>query len=418
MRERRCPVESMAWMNRSFLLVLLSASAMNAVNGFVYPVLSVRIIELGGTNLHVGLNFALPMLVNVIMYFGWGAVSDYLGKRKPVIVAGTFAGALAFFAFPYLDVWMLLTARTIQAFFFSSTVLIAAVATEHFPNNKGMSMGYLNISWGAGYAVGAFSSGPLVQYGLEFSFALCAIISMMSGAFIVPTAEQSRKSEVVELRKIFIFGERRQIAILSLAAFVLLMGNWTLFSVFPVYLYSLMENAHYSKDLATTLLGITAGFGALAGIGASYYAGPICDSRGRKSMMMFASFAYLAVWSAFIFVDDILTVVLLWTTPVWVYFNISSTSMVSDLTKERERGRGIGILNTAIGMGNFFGALLGGTIADAFSYQAVFMTTCAFTICAIVIIGFTKETLHPQDKIEVKMIRKPKIMKKLVQRPS
>jgi len=385
----------------SYVLVLLSASTMNAVNGFIYPILSVHIINIGGTNTHVGLNFALPMLVNVIMYFGWGLFSDYIGRRKPLIMMGSVIGAIVFFEFPYLDVNQLLGARALQAVFFSTTVLVSAIMTEYFPNNKGLSMGYLNIGWGAGYAIGAFASGTILRFGLEFSFGLCAIVSIISGLILIPTIEPSKEREKVNISNIFVFGERKQIAVLSVSAFVLLTGNWIIFSVFPVYLYSIMEGAGYSDTMSINILGIAAGFSALTGTVAAYYAGEICDTHGRKSMLLFASFAYLAVWSAFVLTDNILVIILLWTMPVWIYFNISSTSMVSDLTKEYERGRGIGLLNTSVGLGNVVGAILGGLIADAFSFKVVFLTTCVFTLCAIVLIGFTKETLPVRIEIKV-----------------
>jgi len=97
-------------------------------------------------------------------------------------------------------------------------------------------------------------------------------------------------------------------------------------------------------------------------------------------------------WTVYALTQNIYILSVIWLAPYWCFFTTSSTAMVSDLTDDRERGRGIGILNAAINFGNFAGSLLGGFLAAGFGYQPAFGVAAGLVSVALVIALLTKES--------------------------
>jgi predicted MFS family arabinose efflux permease len=98
------------------------------------------------------------------------------------------------------------------------------------------------------------------------------------------------------------------------------------------------------------------------------------------------------MWLGIGSIDNLYLKIILWILPFYALFITASTSSVSDLTTGKERGRGIGILNSSIGMGNFAGGLLGGQFADAFGAPATFMISSLFALAGFFITFTMKET--------------------------
>jgi DHA1 family multidrug resistance protein-like MFS transporter len=100
---------------------------------------------------------------------------------------------------------------------------------------------------------------------------------------------------------------------------------------------------------------------------------------------------YVISWTVYALTQNIYVICIIWILPYWSFFTTSSTAMVSDLTDERERGRGIGILNAAINFGNFAGSLLGGLLAAELGYRPAFGVAAALVASAFVISFWTSE---------------------------
>lgn len=360
---------------KDYRIVLASTALTFAVSGALYPILPLYVDSVSGDYFLVGLMVALPFLAAVPMSFLWGSISDWLGNRKYVVVSGTIVGGALFFAFPFADTTWLIALRCVQMAFLSSGVLLNAVVTEYFPAKKGRSIGDLNLANGVGSAVGALAAGLLLPASalvlgsedITIFFFACGIITLLSGLVILWIMETEKKVQEVRLGKLLRFGEMRQMAIVCSVAFTLPLAGYLVFAMFPVYLKTLVL-----PENVTLVAGIFTAFSAISGIFAAGLAGRACDKYGRRKILIWSGLAYVLVWVGMLLTQNLVALAILWAMPVWSFFIVSSTTMVSDATKDEERGRGIGLLNTAVNMGAVTGSVVSGYIFSIGRPELVF----------------------------------------------
>ncbi|MBM4249726.1 MAG: MFS transporter [Euryarchaeota archaeon] len=359
--------------------VILAASGLNAtVTALLYASLQFLTFEKGQNLVYVGLVGSLPYAGMMVMAYVWGVVSDWLGRRKGIVVASGAAGSLLFFIYPLLDtVELLIAVRFIQVCLMGSVILLIAVATERCPGEKGRVVGDLNVPLALGWLVGAGVAAYLYKTSQEGLFILCGIVGL-AGALVLLPLEELRRScgeNVLKLREMLTFRNRRPILVLCAATLLLLTGNYIVYAVFPQYL----TTGAFSLD--EMRIGMLVAGSGLTGMLVFRAAGRLVDRVGRRRVLVPTIAAYLVSWAAYALTRDIYVLGMLWLLPYWCFFTTSSTAMACDLTDERERGRGIGILNAAINSGAFAGSLLGGVLAAGIGYQP------AFGVAAILVLG-------------------------------
>jgi DHA1 family multidrug resistance protein-like MFS transporter len=175
---------------------------------------------------------------------------------------------------------------------------------------------------------------------------------------------------------------------LCAATLLLLTGNYIVYSVFPQYLTT------PAFKLTTMQIGLIVAGSGLTGMLVFRAAGRLVDRAGRRKVLIPTILTYVVSWTAYALTQDIYVLSILWLLPYWCFFTTSSTAMVSDLTDERERGRGIGILNAAINFGNFAGSLMGGILAQGLGYQPAFGVAAVLVFAGFLVSFGTKETNH------------------------
>jgi len=367
----------------------------------LYPILALYMYGISEDFFLVGLIIALPFLAAVPMSFVWGAISDRIGSRRLVMaIAGTIGGAL-FFAMPFADTTWLIILRLVQVGFTTSFVLLNAVATECFPKRKGMSVGNLALMGGIGQAVGALAAGILLPSrelfvgsgAVTLVFWLAGIITIAAALSLLPMRERRKKANTTSFGGMLSFGERRGIAIVSLVALILPLAGYIVFSVFPIYLGSL--------DIpwdATMVAGVFTALSAVTGIFASGLAGRACDRYGRKWVLVGSGAAYFLVWLGMGLTRVPLLIAILWAVPVWSFFYVSATTMVADQTKPEERGRGIGLVNSAINMGGAIGSIMAGYMLSREVMDNPFFLAALVAIVGMVVALAARETLHRRPK--------------------
>jgi MFS family permease len=381
---------------RTYKHVLLAAGLTSIINGMLYPILALYMYGISEDFFLVGLIIALPFLAAVPMSFVWGAISDRIGSRRLVMaVSGTIGGAL-FFAMPFADTAWLIILRLVQVGFTTSFVLLNAVATECFPKRKGMSVGNLALMAGVGQAVGALAAGILLpsrelfvgSSAVTIVFWLAGIITIAAAISLLPMRERRKKALATDFGSLLSFGERRGIAIVSMVALILPLAGYIVFSVFPIYL----EGLDIPWD-ATMIAGIFTALSAVTGIFASGLAGRACDRHGRKWVLVGSGIAYVAVWGLMGMTVQPVIIAALWAVPVWSFFTVSAITMVSDMTKPAERGRGIGLVNSAINLGGAAGSILAGYLLSREMIDNIFFLAAAVALIGMVVAVFTRETL-------------------------
>ncbi len=121
----------------------------------VLPLLPYYAVKLGGGGLAVGVlisSFAVAQLLSAPL---WGRVSDRFGRR-PALIVGLGAAAIAYVIFGYADsLWLLLLSRLVQGAGGGTVGVIQAyVADVTAPENRARSLGWLSAATSAGVMLG------------------------------------------------------------------------------------------------------------------------------------------------------------------------------------------------------------------------------------------------------------------------
>ncbi|MBU7032078.1 MAG: MFS transporter [Theionarchaea archaeon] len=368
----------------NYLKILLSSLILSITQGMLFPFLPIYAYEVSGKFAYAGYIFSLPSLILVIMTFGWGSISDRLGNRKSVIILSNIVASLLFFLFVHVSITWLIILRCIQTFFYSSYILIPAIITEYYPSTKGRALGKYNVAMGIGWTIGGVLSGHAATIGFSFFFNLIGIFSLLFCFSFFLVRDAPREKDTRSLKEFLNFGDPSQIARLCLYALILMTGSSILSSLFNVHLNNLGVSKQ-SIGYVTSLTSLTFLLVADA-------TGKACDRFGRKPLLALAALSYLFMWLGIGLIDNLYLKVTLWILPFYAFFITASTSSVSDLTTGKERGRGIGILNSSIGMGNFAGGLLGGQMADILGVPVTFVLSSLFALAGFFITFTMKET--------------------------
>jgi MFS family permease len=174
------------------------------VNG-VWVFLSIFLLDLGGTSLHIGLLSFLPGLVSTFMKLAWGRLGDKMGTTWRMVSTGfLFTSVLSIPIILSTKPWQVILAASIQALLGSlSEVTITVRFAELLePNKRARFMGIYNPLGYAGNISGSFVAGlviPLLGYKLTF-LGYTVLNLVMAGIIRYGLASSSEASiRVIEL---------------------------------------------------------------------------------------------------------------------------------------------------------------------------------------------------------------------------
>lgn len=374
----------------NYAKVLLSSLILSITQGMLFPLLPIYAYEIGGKFAYAGYIFSLPSIIMVAMNFSWGFLSDRLGDRRLVILSTNAVAASMYFFFPYLGINWLVGLRCLQTFFYSSTILMPTLITEYFPARKGGALGRYYVASGVGWTIGGVLSGHTARIGFPFFFHLIGVLSLMSCSIFIFVEELHREKDSRKLRQSLTFGDPKKILILCVYSFVLMTGSSIPSSIFNVYLRTL--------GTSMVVIGYVSSLTSLAFLLVADSVGRACDKFGRRPLLVVTPVLYAIMWLGIGLVPNIYVKIALWILPFYGLFITSSTSSASDLTSEKERGRGIGILNSSIGLGNFAGGIVGGNFADVFGPRNTFVFSSLFAVMALLTSLKMEETKDYQVK--------------------
>ena len=133
---------------------------------------------------------------------------------------------------------------------------------------------------------------------------------------------------------------------------------------FTVYLVDVLNGSRLEAGLAaaaTTILGAVA----------YEYVGPLNDKIGRKPFFLLGATGCVAYYTILYFIINIAVVTFLWVLLIYPLAQSASAALMSDYTSTADRGKGLGLLESALSLGGGLGPLTGGVIADVAGLQSV-----------------------------------------------
>ena len=148
-------------------------------------------------------------------------------------------------------------------------------------------------------------------------------------------------------------------------------------SFFTLYLVDVLSGSRLTAGLAAT--GTT-----VLGIVAYRLVGPLTDKVGRNPVYMLGAAGYAANFTTLYFVTNVVVVTVLWILPIYPLVQSAAAALMSDYTSAADRGKGLGLLESAISLGGGLGPLAGGLIADAAQLQAVIVFSLIIALVSVV----------------------------------
>ncbi|HYY91390.1 MAG TPA: MFS transporter, partial [Candidatus Dormibacteraeota bacterium] len=163
-----------------------------------------------------------------------------------------------------------------------------------------------------------------------------------------------------------------------------------------VYLVDVLNGSRLIAGLAATATTV---LGAVA----YKFVGPLNDRIGRKPVFLLGAAGYGAYYTILYFVTNIAVVTVLWILPIYPLAQSASATLMSDYTSTADRGKGLGLLESALSLGGGLGPLAGGLIADAAQLQAVIIFSLAIALATLASTQlFLRESQRPRVEIPIK----------------
>jgi len=169
------------------LSVLMTTAFIDMVGGLmVFPLFPFYATRFGANGFQVSLlitGFAVMQLISAPL---WGKVSDRYG-RKPALLAGLIASAIAYVVFAYSTTyWMLLVCRLVQGAGGGTTGVIQAyVADAVEPKNRARGLGWLSSATNLGVVLGPLLGAQAMLLGEHGPGLIAAMLCMINIWFAV-----------------------------------------------------------------------------------------------------------------------------------------------------------------------------------------------------------------------------------------
>jgi len=376
--------------------------------GMAWPYLPNYIRLLGGDMLFVAL---LSVLFNLFSSFGqyfWGRKSDALQRRKPFIITGLLFSGLFFLVMGLVqNAVAVLTLRAFQGFFAAAqTPAISALVSE-LSENVGRGFGIFNMFSNAGFMLGNFISGYILNYlSINYVFVL-SVIPLFFAFFIVLFFKEDVK-EPKDFRFLFRYDrpgrtvfsinksreflkKNKNILIFTVSIFVLMLSAGMVYS----YL-SLLLSSRFGNNFVGYYYGIDGLFSAFL----IYPFGYLTDRYGSKVIVVYGTLMYIVtfVMYAISTTMPMILITALISGSKWAsYFN-SINVYTARMSSHNERATALGVMNSGIAAGWVIGPLLGAYIVMLFGLaNMMLIATIPVALSLIILVAKTKNDRGYED---------------------
>ena len=403
---------SLTFMNSIRLLTLISALFYVAI-GISSPLITLYLQSLGEDFAHISLILASVTITMFFANYGWGWLSDRLGRRKPLLVAGLFILATAFFLLSRVPngtyAWAARIFEGIGTAAYSTVSLALMGDLLEAERQKGRSMGVFRGIGSFAFAIGAVFGGRLadatsiaqtlmVCSGLYFVAALVALAIQEVRPTLHPDPLQAIPSTPIQNPKSKIQNVQA-LPLFFLAGVVL----WTAAhsasaSMWPNY----MQSLGYSKTASGALWGLA----AFIEFPAMYVAGTLSDVVGRAPLLMAGGLFISLTNLGYLLLAGIFPLLLgVQVIRGFGFGSYTTTAMTfaTEHSAQKNRGSKSGLFNTVSTAGSLLGSILGGNLVQAYGFHFLYGVCSALAlgaaICFLVLRYRTKaaDTANQED---------------------
>ena len=349
--------------------------------GIIWAFLPIHLRSLGASYLLIALVSLIPAFETIGLSPAWGGILDKTGRGNKILLVSLLAQGVGFSVFPFLknpEEFVLVV--SLMGLFSSSFIPVYGAMATLSNRQYGRAIGGFWTAALLGYATATLIGGILYQYESVNSLFFLGAIYGYAGTLVVLLAPKDGlilKRSLDISRGYWGLLKQRNIAILCLLSITVLVSTSAFNSFFTVYLVDVLNGSRLTAGLAAT--GTT-----VLGVFAYRIVGPLNDKVGRKPVFMLGAAGYAAYFTIIYFVTNVFVVTVLWILPIYPLVQSAAAALMSDYTSAADRGKGLGLLESAISLGGGLGPLAGGLIADAAQLRAVIIFSLAIALVSVV----------------------------------
>src|SRR5437016_11864896 len=366
-------------MNQRLTVQVATALAFGPT-GIIWAFLPIQLRTLNASYFFIALFSLIPAIETIGLSPAWGGVLGKTGTRNDILLICLLAQGIGFSVFPFLkspEEFVLVV--SLMGLFSSSFIPVYAAMATLSNRQYGRAIGGFWTAALLGYASSTLIGGILYQYSPVSSLFVLGAIYGYAGTLVVllaPKDALTLKRSLDISRGYWGLLKQRNIAILCLLSITVLVSTSAFNSFFALYLVDVLNGSRLTAGLAAT--GTT-----VLGVFAYRLVGPLDDKVGRKPVFMLGAAGYAAYFTILYFVTNVVVVTVLWILPIYPLVQSASAALMSDYTSAGDRGKGLGLLESAISLGGGLGPLAGGLIADAVQLQAVIIFSLVIALISV-----------------------------------
>jgi MFS family permease len=341
----------------------------NFSDGIITPYVPVYAVQLGASSEEMGWLRALTNLFGNVIQVPWGIVSDKMGRYLPAILIGGLLSATLWL--PLLLVTepvQLIAVIALQAL--ATSIVVPAWASligRLTPKTRrGVITSYINIAASIG-AIGAtlFSGYVMTLVGGSLSnmymipIGLAALFGVLSSIVMVHVREEQKMarkqtSSWIDWKELKRNVDFQTLCKVSFIHSFFMSLSWPLFAITKVQVVG-------DDMMQIALISVISG---LIGIIIRRFIGRVTDYAGRRTLLVISRagiFLYPTLYALATNISYLVLAELI----VGVFGAVSDIVLFAyqlDVTPQNQRGAGIAVYNTVIGVATFLGSLAGGYI--------------------------------------------------------
>lgn len=376
---------------RSLRFLTLAQASLFASNGLTVPLMANHMHTVVSAPAAVGLLFAAQQAGGLLAPYVWGAVSDRLGKRKPIILlalalSATSLGCVAF-AQTFLFMLVAQAVFGIASAGFSAGNLALVGDLIEDAGSRGRVLGLFRMSGSIAFATTAVCGGFLADaYGLWLPVALgatsqafgcLAVFGLSEAVGSTPVPDGAAAESMTESA-----ADRRHAVLFFIVVFTWFYGMGAVAWQWPAF----MRSIGYHQSSISALWALA----ALGEVPSLAFAGRMADRLGRRTLLTGSLLAQGTVYTLYQFVAPTWGIA-----PLQLFRAVSFSSyeapallVATELGMRARRGRYAGLYHTIAGLGGVVGSGIGGLVVGGWGYGVSF--TAAAILMAFVALFFAR----------------------------
>lgn len=383
---------------RRTLYIMFTAQFMVAV-GFssIFPFLPFYVSELGtNTSLSIeflaGLVYSAQAFTMMIAAPIWGTLADRLG-RKLMVERAMFGGAILLFIMGFArSAEQVVLLRAIQGLVTGTVAAAnALVAAEAPRKHTGYAMGFLQVGFGAGLAIGPLLGGTFADaFGYAAAFFITAGLLFFAGVLVlfgvheefVPAEKapgtrwgfKSRWTKIIKTKGVPITFSMR---------FLTSLGRMMIIPIIPLFIGMILTD----PARLNTITGLMMGVASAAMTVSAVYLGRLGDRVGHRKVLIGCSLTAAVLYVPQVLVSAAWQLMIFQVLVGIAIGGVFPTvgALLAAYTSQGEEGAVYGLDNSINAAGRAIAPLLGAWVATAYGLRSTFMATAVIFLVSVLL---------------------------------